>query len=39
MATAEQIRQLLLQAAFYCGIPVAADSFRLSREIFEELGI
>jgi len=33
----ETIREILLQAAVYCGVPAAIDSFRVAREVFEEL--
>lgn len=32
----EQIMEVLLQAAIYCGVPAAIDSFRLAREVFAE---
>lgn len=38
-ATKEEIQEVFLQSAFYCGIPAAADSFRLAKETFEELDI
>jgi len=34
--TREEIREALLQAAIYCGVPAAVDSFRLAREVFAE---
>ncbi|MCC5858209.1 MAG: carboxymuconolactone decarboxylase family protein [Ectothiorhodospiraceae bacterium] len=33
----EQIREVLLQTAIYCGVPAAIDSFRAAREVFAEL--
>jgi 4-carboxymuconolactone decarboxylase len=33
----EEIREVLLQAAIYCGVPAAVDSFRVMREAFAEL--
>jgi 4-carboxymuconolactone decarboxylase len=33
----EEIRELLLQAGVYCGMPAAVDAFRLAREVFAEL--
>ena len=33
----EEIREILLQVAVYCGIPAGLDSFRLAREVFLEL--
>ena len=32
----EQIMEVLLQTAIYCGVPAAIDSFRLAREVFAE---
>ncbi|MCK0198922.1 4-carboxymuconolactone decarboxylase [Ancylobacter sp. 6x-1] len=32
----EEIRELLLQVAIYCGVPAALDSFRIAREVFAE---
>ena len=37
--TKEEIREVLLQTAIYCGVPAAVDSFRAAREVFQELGI
>jgi hypothetical protein len=25
--------------SFYCGVPAAVDSFRIAREVFQEMGI
>jgi 4-carboxymuconolactone decarboxylase len=33
----EEIREVFLQAAVYCGAPAAMDSFRVARELFREL--
>lgn len=33
--TREEIRELLLHAAVYCGAPAAVDGFRTAREVFE----
>ncbi len=33
----EEIREILLQIACYCGIPAGIDSFRLAREAFSEM--
>jgi 4-carboxymuconolactone decarboxylase len=33
----EEIMEVLLQAAIYCGVPAAIDSFRLAREVFNEI--
>ena len=35
--TREEIREVFLQAAVYCGAPAAMDSFRVARELFKEL--
>jgi 4-carboxymuconolactone decarboxylase len=32
--TREEIREVFLQAAIYCGAPAAMDSFRVAREVF-----
>ena len=37
--TKDEIREVFLQAAIYCGVPAAIDSFRNAREMFKELGI
>lgn len=33
--TAEQIKEVLLQAAVYCGVPAANAAFHLAEEVFE----
>lgn len=38
-ASKEEVREVLLQAAIYCGAPAAMDSFRQAREVFRELGL
>ena len=35
--TREEIREVFLQAAIYCGVPAAIDSFRIARSVFEEV--
>ncbi|MBE4737612.1 MULTISPECIES: carboxymuconolactone decarboxylase family protein [Streptomyces] len=35
--TKEQIREIFLQVAVYCGAPAALESFRLAREVFAEM--
>jgi len=35
----DEIREVFLQAAIYCGVPAAIDSFRSAREVFKEMGI
>ncbi|HXP88778.1 MAG TPA: 4-carboxymuconolactone decarboxylase [Bryobacteraceae bacterium] len=37
--TKNDIQEVFLQVAIYCGVPAAVDSFRLAREVFKELGI
>ncbi len=37
--TKDDIKEVFLQVAIYCGVPAAVDSFRLAREVFQELGI
>jgi 4-carboxymuconolactone decarboxylase len=34
--TKEEIREILLQVAIYCGIPAGVDGFRIAREVFAE---
>ncbi len=34
-----EIREVFLQVAIYCGVPAAIDSFRTAREVFKEMGI
>jgi len=36
--TRDEIREVFLQAAIYCGVPAAIDSFRSAREVFKEAG-
>ena len=35
--TREQIREVLLQVAVYCGVPAGVDSVRIAREAFAEI--
>lgn len=37
--TKEEIAEVFLQSAIYCGVPAAIDSFRLAKEVFSEMGI
>jgi len=37
--TKDEIKEVFLQAAIYCGVPAAIDSFRSAKEVFKELGI
>jgi 4-carboxymuconolactone decarboxylase len=34
--TKEEIREVFLQAAIYCGVPAGVESFRIAREVFSE---
>src|SRR5215470_2902675 len=34
--TKDEVMEVLLQAAIYCGVPAAIDSFRIAREVFQE---
>jgi 4-carboxymuconolactone decarboxylase len=36
--TVEQIREVLLHAAIYCGIPASVDAFRNAEAVLQELG-
>jgi 4-carboxymuconolactone decarboxylase len=36
--TKQEIREVLLHAAIYCGVPAAVDAFRTAQETFKELG-
>ncbi len=35
--TKDEIREVLLQTAIYCGVPASLDSFRIAREVFTEI--
>jgi len=35
--TKDEIREIFLQAAIYCGVPAAIDSFRNAKEVFAEI--
>jgi 4-carboxymuconolactone decarboxylase len=34
--TAEEIKEVLLQSAIYCGVPAANSAFAVAQKIFEE---
>ncbi|SDL03166.1 4-carboxymuconolactone decarboxylase [Modicisalibacter muralis] len=34
----DEIREILLQTAVYCGVPAAIDAFRQAREVLTEMG-
>ena len=36
-ATREEISEVLIQAAVYCGLPVGLESFRLAKEVLDEI--
>jgi len=36
--TREEIREVFLHTAIYCGVPAAIDSFRSAREVFKDMG-
>jgi len=35
-ATAEELSEVLLQAAVYCGMPVGLECFRIAKEVLDE---
>lgn len=35
----EEIGEIFLQTAIYCGVPAAIDSFRIAKEVFKEMGL
>ncbi len=37
--TKDEIREVFLQVAIYCGVPAGVDSFRIAKEVFTEMGI
>ena len=37
--TKEEIREVFLQAAIYCGVPAAIDAFRTAKEVFKDMDI
>ena len=37
--TKDDIKEVFLQVAIYCGVPAAVDSFRIAKEVFKELGV
>ena len=34
-----EISEIFLQTAIYCGVPAAIDSFRTAKEVFKEMGV
>jgi 4-carboxymuconolactone decarboxylase len=37
--TKQDIQEVFLQVAIYCGVPAAVESFRIAREVFKERGL
>ena len=37
--TKDEIQEVFLQVAIYCGVPAGVDSFRIAREVFKEMGV
>ena len=37
--TKEELMEIFLQVAIYCGLPASIDSFRTAKEVFKELGL
>jgi 4-carboxymuconolactone decarboxylase len=37
--TVDELKEVLLQTAIYCGVPAAIDSFRNAREVFKEMNV
>src|SRR5262247_206521 len=35
--TREEMREVFMQVAIYCGVPAAVESFRCAREVFAEI--
>jgi 4-carboxymuconolactone decarboxylase len=35
--TKDEIKEVFLQVAVYCGVPAGIDSFRIAREVFKEM--
>lgn len=35
----DELKEIFLQIAVYCGMPAALDGFRVAREVFKEMGI
>jgi 4-carboxymuconolactone decarboxylase len=38
-ATREEIREVVLHAGVYCGMPVALQSTRIAKEVLDEMGV
>jgi 4-carboxymuconolactone decarboxylase len=37
--TKDELKEVFLQIGTYCGMPAAMNSFRIAREVFNEMGI
>jgi 4-carboxymuconolactone decarboxylase len=37
--TKDEIKEIFMQVAIYCGVPAGVDSFRIARKVFKEMGI
>ena len=37
--TKDEVKEVFLQVAIYCGVPAAIDSFRAASEVFKEMNI
>ena len=37
--TQDEIREVFMQAAIYCGLPAALDGMRVAQEVFKEEGV
>lgn len=37
--TKEEIKEVFLQTAIYCGVPAAIDAFRTAKDVFKEMGL
>jgi len=35
----DEIAEIFLQSAIYCGVPAAIDSFRTAKDVFKEIGL
>ena len=35
----DELKEIFLQIGVYCGVPAAMDAFRISKEVFKEMGI
>ena len=38
-ATRDEIREVLLHAGVYCGVPVALECTRIAKEVLDEMGV